>query len=341
MQNDSLTERVAGKFFKPSTIRFLREARKNSDFSLGEILHGYIYGRWPYLYISLGTGEHPLTRVLKKPFCLLARVLGCWQDETTCPGSTLKGTFVRQMKRSADEPDNFADTYHGKVVPLHSARKLIRVDRDLSLPDLERVVPYHEARDIILRNPDHIALLDCPCRSSRENPCLPLDVCLIVGEPFAGFIIEHHPGKARWITVEEAVQVLEAEDRRGHVHHVFFKKAMLGRYYAICNCCSCCCGAMQAQKNGVAMLAPSGYLAQVDLEACIGCGTCEAKCQFQAVRVVDGVAEVDPAACMGCGVCVGGCPEQAVTLVRDEKECAPLEIDRLTAGLEPEDRTGR
>lgn len=331
MRNESLTKRVAGKFFKPSTIRFWREARKIPGYSLGEILHGYVYGRWPYLYISLGTGEHPLTRVIKKPLCLLARLLGCWQDENTCPGSTMKGTFARQKERSAGDPDNFADTYHGKVVPLDGARKLIRVDRDLSLPDLERVVPYHEARDIILRNPDHIALLDCPCRSSRENPCLPLSVCLIVGEPFAGFMVEHHPKKARWITPEEAVRVLEEEDRRGHVHHVFFKKAMLGRYYAICNCCTCCCGAMQAQKNGVAMLAPSGYLALVDPKACIGCGACEKKCQFEAVRVVDGTAEVDPAACMGCGVCVGRCPEGAVSLVRDEKECDPLDIDRLTA----------
>jgi hypothetical protein len=25
-----------------------------------------------------------------------------------------------------------------------------------------------------------------------------------------------------------------------------YKDAMLGRFYAICNCCSCCCGAMEA-----------------------------------------------------------------------------------------------
>ena len=329
MEKELFTSRLAARVFKPSTIRFWQEARKLRGFNPGEILHGYIYGRWAYLYIALGTGEHPLTRFLKKPLCLLARVLGCWQDEQTCPGSTLKGTFVRQAARPADAPDNFADTYHGKVVPLDGVRKLIRVDRDLTLPDLERVVPYHEARDIVLQNPDHIVLLDCPCRSSRKNPCLPLDVCLIVGEPFASFIIEHHPEKARWISPEEAVRVLEEEDKRGHVHHVFFKKAMLGRYYAICNCCSCCCGAMQAQKNGVAMLAPSGYLARIDPDACVGCGVCESKCQFQAVQIVDGIDVVDPSACMGCGVCAGNCPKQAVTLIRDEKECAPLEMEHL------------
>ena len=36
---------------------------------------------------------------------------------------------------------------------------------------------------------------------------------------------------------------------------------MLGRFYAICNCCKCCCGAMQAHLNGVPMLASSGYVA--------------------------------------------------------------------------------
>ena len=329
MEKEPETTRFTERFFKPSTIRFWREARRTPGFSLGEFVHGYVYGRWAYLYISLGTGEHPLTRFLKKPLCLLARLLGCWQDEQTCPGATMKGTFVRQTARPADAPDNFADTYHGKVVPLDGARKLIRIDRDLTLPDLERVVPYHEARDIILRHPDHIALLDCPCRSSRENPCLPLDVCLIVGEPFASFMIEHHPETCRWISVEEAVRVLEAEDRRGHVHHVFFKKAMLGRYYAICNCCSCCCGAMQAQKNGVAMLAPSGYLAHGDGDACAGCGVCENKCQFEAIRVEEGLAVVNPEACMGCGVCAGNCPAQAVVLVREQGELEPLELERL------------
>ncbi|MDH3251201.1 MAG: 4Fe-4S binding protein, partial [Ignavibacteria bacterium] len=193
----------------------------------------------------------------------------------------------------------------------------------------EHVIPYAAARDIVLRNPDHIAALQCPCRASRKNPCTPLDVCLIVGEPFAGFILEHHPERARRITPAEAVEILRAEDARGHVHHAFFKDAMLGRFYAICNCCSCCCGAMQAHRNGTPMLASSGYVASVDPALCVGCGTCGKYCQFHAVSVVDGMKTIDEAECMGCGVCLPKCPRGAISLGRDPSRGVPLELDAL------------
>lgn len=115
----------------------------------------------------------------------------------------------------------------------------MQVDASVHLPNLEKVIPYVRARDLILQNPDHIAVLDCPCHQTLEVPCLPLDVCLIVGELFAEFVIEHHPHHARWISPQEALAILAAEDERGHVHHAYFKDAMLGHFYAICNCCSC------------------------------------------------------------------------------------------------------
>lgn len=53
---------------------------------------------------------------------------------------------------------------------------------------------------------------------------------------------------------------------------------MLGRFYAICNCCSCCCGAMQAHRNGTPMLASSGFVATVEIERCVGCSLCTDVC---------------------------------------------------------------
>jgi ferredoxin len=222
----------------------------------------------------------------------------------------------------------FADTYHGKVVTLESAVRLVSVQQPVELRDLEHAIPYVLARDIVLKNPDHIVVLECPCRAVRANPCTPLDVCLIVGEPFASFVAEHHGRRSRWITSGEAVEILAAEHERGHVHHAFFKDAMLGRFYAICNCCSCCCGAMQAQRNGVPMLAASGYVCRTDAERCIGCGTCAEHCQFKAISV-NGHATVDRDACMGCGVCVNKCEQGALVLVRDKSKGVPLELDVL------------
>ena len=308
---------------RPSTRAFTREAHRTPGFSFFDWLHGQVYLRWPYLYIGIGTGEHPLARAF--------------------------GPLVRRLSplfspRPTDHqnPDRvtFADTYHGKVVPLEAAKRLVTVQQEITLTDLEQVIPYTRARDIVLRNPDHIVVLDCPCRASRPNPCQPIDVCLIVGEPFASFVAEHHPRRSRWITPGEAVEILRAEDERGHVHHAFFKDAMLGRFYAICNCCACCCGAMQAHRHGTPMLASSGYVVGVDADLCVGCAICADFCQFGALSVSDGTAAVDTSACMGCGVCVSKCAQGALALVRDPAKGEPLEIHGLNRGLERGFTTG-
>ena len=221
-------------FISRATWAMIQEARRTPNYSWFDFLHGYIYLRWPYFYIGVGTGEHPLAKAVAPVANWLIERLGKKPEEQTDAERT-----------------TFADTYHGKVMPLDDAKRLVTVQEEIRAPDLERVIPYTMARALILRHPEHIAVLDCPCRSARPDPCLPLDVCLIIGEPFAGLVREHHPERSRSITAEEAVAILQAEDERGHVHHAFFKDAMLGRFYAICNCCACCCGAMQAQRNGV------------------------------------------------------------------------------------------
>ena len=305
------------RWLSPAARAFLQEARRTPGYSLLDLLHGYVYTRWPYLYIGIGTGEHPLARLLGPLARGLSRLLPA---RSPCGSGRL----------------SLADTYHGKVVPLEAATQLVTVGEEVCLPDLERVIPYARARDIILKNPDHIAVIDCPCRVARADPCLPLDVCLVIGEPFASLLVEYHPRRARRITAEEAVAILRAEEERGHVHHAFFKDAMLDRFYAICNCCACCCGAMQAHQRGTPMLASSGYVSRVDPDRCVGCGLCADLCPFGALAVRGGLAVVDVAACMGCGVCVSHCPNEALRLVREPARPEPLEIQRLLAdrGLE-------
>jgi ferredoxin len=298
--------RIKSLFIKPSTEAFYKEADKLSGYSLFDRIHGYVYGRWTFLYIALGTGQHPLAKKLAPIF----------------------GVLPKGKKKEETENRGTADEYHGKTIPLETATQLVLVNEPVNIPDLEQVIPYKRARALILKNPDHIVALNCPCRSARENPCLPLDVCLVVGEPFASFVSDHHPDKTRWITQVEAVAILKAEDERGHVHHAFFKEAMLGRFYAICNCCACCCGALNAHKHGTPMLASSGFVSQVDQDLCVSCGSCETYCQFEALTF-DGMAVVDEANCMGCGVCVSKCPADALSLRREESKGVPLELFAL------------
>ena len=272
---------------RPSTRSFFKEARQVKGSSLFNLLHGYVYGRWTYFYIAVGSGRHPLAK-------RLAPLLN-WI------GNLMVANAASQGETPAVKME---DTYHGKVVPLAAAKQLVSVKEDIALGDLEHVIPYALARDIVLKNSDHIVVLDCPCRVASEHPCLPLDVCLIIGEPFASFVTDHHPQRSRRISPQEAENILEAEDRRGHVHHAFFKDAMLGRFYAICNCCACCCGAMQAQRSGTQMLASSGYAARVEPDLCLQCGKCVENCQFSAVHIEE-TAVVDLQLCMGCGILRG------------------------------------
>jgi ferredoxin len=309
-------ERISG------TRAFMAEARRTPGFTWLDLAHGYVYARWPYLYIGIGTGEHIVGKIGRAIARLIAPL----------------AAFIKRLAPPKQErPKGVAATYHGKVLPIDAAKRLVMVGEEVELKDLEQVIPFPKARDIILKNPDHIVVLECPCRSSRPNPCLPLDVCLVIGEPFAGLVLQHHPQRSRAITPQEAVQILVAEHGRGHVHHAFFKDAMLGRYYAICNCCSCCCGAMHAMRNGSPMLISSGYVSKVDPALCVGCGACEDACPFRAIHLVTDMAVVDAATCMGCGVCVSACGEGALALVRDAAKSAPLEIEALLAQAAPED----
>jgi Pyruvate/2-oxoacid:ferredoxin oxidoreductase delta subunit len=299
-------------FILPSTLNFIREARRMPGYRFFDFLHGYVYIRWPYLYISIGKGEHPLSPYLAKI------------------ADSFNRLFLSLLNPNGNEGKSgritFAETYHGKVVPLAAAKQLITVQEDVRLENLEQIIPYGQARDIVLTTPGHVVALECPCRAAKENACQPLDVCLIVGEPFTSFVQEHHPSRSRWIDSGEAIEILRAEEERGHVHHAFFKDAMLGRFYAICNCCACCCGAMGAQRRGTPMLASSGFVTTVDEDLCIACGDCNDYCQFFALSLNNGYASIDQSSCMGCGVCVTHCPQEALSLVHDPSRGEPLEI---------------
>ncbi len=293
----------------PSTRKALRQRRtagapdsssKQRPYSLLNAVHGYVYGRWCFQYID---------------FCI----------NTLFP----RVTSLRFKQW-------WADHYHGKILTTELASEIVRLDHDIRRTDLEQIIPYPTARDIVLKGSPSVVLLECPCRHARENPCLPTDVCMLVGD--GGFTLEHHPGRARQVSRKEALDLLRAEHERGHVHTAYFKDACDNRFYAICNCCSCCCGGLEAMvRYGVSMVASSGYVAEVDEGACIGCGSCAEACPFGAISV-NGTSSVDWASCMGCGVCVGRCDTESITLVLDERKGQPLDVRKIgvpAARLEP------
>lgn len=282
-----------GRLLLPSTWKSMKEGgmRRFLNFSS---LHGYIYGRWTKQYLH-----------------------------------TLIYYIVPRLKTQRQK-EWLANRYHGKVLTQDQAEAVITLDRDISLQDLEQIIPYSTARDIVLEGPPEVAVYECYCRHNRQNPCRPTQVCMVVGKKFVDFVLEHHPETSRRLSKEEAVELLQAEHERGHLHSAWFKDAFMDRFYAICNCCKCCCGGIEAMKKyGIPMMASSGYVAQVDSSVCTACGICAEACPFGALSVNGATSVLDWEKCMGCGVCVEKCPNNALSLSRDEKKGLPLDVRLL------------
>jgi ferredoxin len=251
-------------------------------------------------------------------------------------------TYLRVLKNiarihSASIRSHISETYHSKVVRLDDARKIITINKNIELRNLDQVLPYKHAKDLLLNNPQNIVVYECPCRGQKKDPCKPTDVCLVVGEPFVDLVRMFQPFRSRRIHQDEALRILKEEDERGHVHTAWFKSTMLDRFYALCNCCKCCCLGMKfmAEYN-MKMLLPSGYRSMIG-GGCIGCGTCTKYCQFNAMEMTSYSdngkekkrCQVTSERCFGCGICESKCKRGAISLVLDPEKGTPLDIEIL------------
>lgn len=48
---------------------------------------------------------------------------------------------------------------------------------------------------------------------------------------------------------------------------------------------------------------------------CMGYGSCQKACMFDAIHIVDGIAVVDKDKCKACGKCVSACPKNLISLI--------------------------
>jgi len=53
---------------------------------------------------------------------------------------------------------------------------------------------------------------------------------------------------------------------------------------------------------------------------CLGLGDCKDACQFDAIRIIDGLATVDYDKCVGCGACARACPRNIISMVPFKSE---------------------
>ena len=256
-------------------------------------------------------------------------------------------TYIRVLKNllrfgTPSVRKHVEETYHSKVVRLNDATKFITINKNIELKNLEQVLPYNHAKDIILKNPQNIVAYECACRAQSQNPCKPSDVCLVIGEPFVDLVRMLQPLRSRRISAEEALDILKEEDNRGHVHTAWFKTAMLDRFYAICNCCKCCCyGIKNVKEYKMRSVLPSGYRA-ITKEDCTGCGECANNCQFEAIEIITvtdngkkkEIAQIIPEKCFGCGICESKCENENISIIVDDSNGIPLNVENLAQTAE-------
>jgi ferredoxin len=86
----------------------------------------------------------------------------------------------------------------------------------------------------------------------------------------------------------------------------------------ICCCCGCCCGVLRSIRSfpKPAEAVSSAFIVELDTASCEGCGTCESRCQMQALGVEEGKAALNHDRCIGCGLCVTTCPAASLSLHR-------------------------
>ena len=186
------------------------------------------------------------------------------------------------------------------------------------------ILDYERASHII-EEETYIGLGICYCRHKMLHvgqPCeidAPLDVCLTLGDVARS--LAQNGQHARLIDKKEAMYVLE---RSYDANLVQMGENVRESPAFICNCCGCCCEALQSARKFSPMqpVATTNYIPKI-LEECVGCGKCKIVCPVLAISMVkkeDGkiVAEVDNDVCLGCGVCVRNCPTSAINLVRRE-----------------------
>jgi electron transport complex protein RnfB len=193
-------------------------------------------------------------------------------------------------------------------------------------------VMAYEQVEAIVKAHKVFGVSNCICRQELrilgEGCGKPVESCMSFG-----IAAEHsvHVGRARAISQEEALAILHRAEEAGLVLQPANAKEPL----FICTCCGCCCGVLRSMKLEAkpANFVSSPFVAVLNTETCSGCGTCETRCQMEAIYVDGGTATLNLDRCIGCGLCVTTCTTESLSLVRKpeaEQPYVPKDIVETT-----------
>ena len=238
------------------------------------------------------------------------------------------GMYERQVKKLTPEferdtrqymEEAFGQAFHTtkttqlRIVPVN---KRIAVERG--------VTTYDQIRAHVEASPGPFAAIPCICRSGQDllgESCKQTklrDNCLMIGMA-ARWAADS--GMGRTMSREEMLDLLDQADKEGLVLEPENTKSPM----FVCCCCGCCCNVLQSAKRlpNPADYFSSSFYAAVAPDVCESCGTCEVRCQMEAISSTEGKAVVDHLRCIGCALCVTTCPSGALRLEPNEKPRIP------------------
>ena len=226
---------------------------------------------------------------------------------------------VKSMdKELAKETEDYFEAVYGRALQSYKTPVLRTIPINRQMVADWPIAPYEDVLQIV-ESQEKIAIAPCICRTTRklaDHDCdKPMENCFSFGS-HAEYYVEN--GLGRFITKEEAKQIVINNEEAGLVMQPFNSKKVGG----MCSCCGDCCGMLRSLKKqpNPAEAVQSNYYAQVEEELCTGCETCVDRCQMEAVEVVDGISTVLLNRCIGCGLCVTTCPTEAIQLIKKSED---------------------
>lgn len=252
----------------------------------------------------------------KKVYCNIPLVVGMYEYQV----GKLTPEFIKDFDEYTSDKKWGVDFLSTELPQMRT----IPISR--SIQPKNNVSTFDEVAKLLQQSEGPYSIFECICRKKKAlkgEPCQVTDrkeTCLGIGI-MSQIAIEK--GYAREITMDEAMSILEQNQKQGLV----LQPSNTKKAEFICSCCGCCCGMLRMLKDLPKPLDfwSSNFYAVVDTDACNGCGNCEKRCQVAAAKLSDKnhLSSIDPNRCIGCGVCIPSCPENAISLHKKPDEVIP------------------
>lgn len=210
----------------------------------------------------------------------------------------------------------FEEVFHtrismGEGTQVETWGRIVPVDHAVTI--INEILTFETVAGLI-QKASAISVAPCFCKSKR--PCHhPREVCMAFDEG-AEFVVEK--GIARYIDVEEALELLNKTEDAGLIH--ISTNTGRGSKF-VCNCCTCSCFLLKSltESENPSLFSTSQVVPHIDVELCDQCNQCVDICPFGAL-FNDGIVQLRENRCVGCGLCTHHCPHHAIRMHASDRE---------------------